>query len=119
MILPPSSLTNGNYYVVDHNHNGTCEENGILVPPHPKFGASMLAPTILSWIFVAKKWYKIEQGIKQKLMTVPLLILQVYPQWRALRVIYHGKWRKTNGWQRMRDAWEMEMSYLGENDLKF
>ena len=81
--------------------------------PHPKFASAMLAPVLLSWIFVAKQWYQTEQGMKQKLVTFPLLILQFYPQYRALRVLYHAKWRKTNGWQRMKDAWELEISHLG------
>ena len=81
---------------------------------HPKFGIAMLAPVVLSWIFVAKQWYQTEKGLIQKLSTLPFLILQCYPQYRALRVIYHAKWRKTSRWQKMKDAFEMEVSHLGE-----
>ena len=89
----------------------------VLVQPHPKFGIAMLAPVLLSWIFVAKQWYQKEKGLRQKLSTLPFLILQFYPQYRALRVLYHAKLRKswrTSGWQKMRDEWEMEISHLGE-----
>ena len=69
-------LFKGNYYNQDFNYPGYCEKRGELVPPHPRFGTSMLAPFLLSWIFVTKCWYKNEQGIKQKMITFPLLILQ-------------------------------------------
>ena len=104
-----TKLFRGNYY-----RNEYCENRVLGVPPYPKFASAMLAPVLLSWIFVAKQWYRTEEGLKQKLMTFPLLILQVYPQYRALRVLYHAKWRKTNGWQRMKDEWEMQISHLGE-----
>ena len=83
--------------------------------PHPKYAIAILTPVLLSWIFVTKQWYREEKGVSQKLWTLPFLILQCYPQYRALRVLYHAKWRKTNGWQRMKDAWEMEISHLGDD----
>ena len=106
-------LFKGGYY---HNgyHHDWCKRNSYLVPPHPKFGIAMLVPVILSWIFVAKQWYQTEKGLIQKLSTLPFLILQCYPQYRALRVIYHANWRKTSGWQKKKDAFEMEVSHLGE-----
>ena len=84
-------------------------------PSHPKYAIAILTPVLLSWIFVTKQWYREEKGVSQKLWTLPFLILQCYPQYRALRVLYHAKWRKTNGWQRMKDAWEMEISHLGDD----
>ena len=83
------------------------------VATHPKYGIAMMVPVVFSWLFIAKQWFNTEQGTMQKLRTLPLLILQVYPQWRALRVLFYGKWRVTNGWQIMKDAYEAEISFLG------
>ena len=85
--------------------------------PHPIYACAMLAPVLLSWMFVARHWYRTERGAWQKLLTFPLLILQLYPQYRALRVLFHAKWKGTSGWQRMKDEWEMEISHLGEDIL--
>ena len=80
-----------------------------------KYAAAMLIPPIISWLFVAYQWFRNEVGTKRKTMTLPFLLLQVYPQWRALRVLYYGKWKKQRGWQRMKDEWETEICSLGES----
>lgn len=72
----------------------------------------MLTPPIISWLFVTYQWFRTEVGAKQKLMTLPFLLLQVYPQWRALRVLYYGKWKKQRGWQRMKEEWETDICNL-------
>ena len=103
-----------NYYL-----NDECRGAGIMVPPHPKFGAAMLVPFLLSWLLVVRHWFIKEHGMKQKLKTLPLLILQVYPQWRALRVLYYAKWKKHKGWQRMKEEWETGISHLGKQTIIF
>ena len=84
-------------------------------PPHPIYACAMLAPVLLSWMFVARHWYRTEQGAGQKLLTFPLVILQFYPQYRALRVLFHAKWKRKSRWQGMKDEWEMGISHLGED----
>ena len=116
--LPTFDVYSDIYFAAKLITGGYKREGCESAPTHPKFGGAMLAPVLLSWIFVAKFWYKTEQDLKQKLMTLPLLLLQLYPQWRALRVLYHAKWRKTKEWQKMKEAWEMEISHLGENEYK-
>ena len=80
-----------------------------------KYATAILTPPIISWLFVAYQWLKTEVGVKQKLMTLPFLLLQVYPQWRALRVLYYGKWKKIRGWQRIKEDWETGISNLGRS----
>ena len=102
--------------LITGSYNPKCSEKAKMhFLPHPKYAIAILTPVLLSWIFVAKQWYRNEKGVRQKLLTLPFLILQCYPQYRAMRVLYHAKWRKTYGWQRMKDAWEMEISHLGDD----
>ena len=96
----------------------SCKDRGIVVPPHPKFGTVMSIPLLLSWLLVIRQWYKMEHGMKQKLKTLPLLILQVYPQWRALRVLYHAKWRKNRGWPKMKEEWETGITHIGKHQMR-
>ena len=113
-------LFHGNYYADTFEYSNkthtrpTCEELEKKVPPHPGFGSVMLIPLLLSWLFVTRQWYKMERGMKQKLKSLPLLILQVYPQWRALRVLYHAKWRKNRGWPKMKEEWETGITHIGK-----
>ena len=102
-------LFHGNYYA----YKGCSRK----VPPHPRFGSVMLIPLLLSWILVTRQWYKMERGMKQKLKTLPLLILQVYPQWRALRVLYYAKWNKQRGWQKMKEEWETGITHIGKYQM--
>ena len=80
---------------------------------YPSFGGAMLAPVLLCWLFVARQWYRMERGWRQKLVTLPLLMLQVYPQWLALKVLYHAWWKRSPEWPKMRYEWESEISHLG------
>ena len=90
-----------------------CEE---MVPPHPAFGAFVSASLLLSWLFVTILWLKTEHGFMQKLKTLPLLMCQMYPQWRALRVLYYAKLKRDNRWQRMKEEWETGISHIGKHD---
>ena len=96
---------------------GSYSSCGGYEPPHPIYASALLVPVLLSWMFVARNWYRTEQGTRQKLLTFPFLILQFYPQYRALRVLFHAKWKRTSDWQRMKDEWEMGISHLGEDIL--
>ena len=100
-------LFKGNYYSIHW-----CER---MVPPHPKFGAAMIPPLLLAWLLVAREWYKEECGLTQKLLTLPLLIFQVYLQWRALRVLFYAKWKKQKGWQVMKEEWENGITHIGKD----
>ena len=111
-------LFHGNYYAAGHRP-GYCERREEVVPPHPRFGSVMLIPLLLSWILVTRQWYIMERGMKQKLKMLPLLILQVYPQWMALQVLYYAKWRKHRGWQKMKEDWETGITHIGKYEVMF
>ena len=74
----------------------------------------MLAPLLISWLFVIIQWLNTEYGFMQKFKTLPLLIGQVYPQWRAFRILYYAKWKKDSRWWKMREEWETSISHIGK-----
>ena len=83
---------------------------------HPKYGSLTLVPLITSMIGVTTHWFKTETKEKRnKLKTLPLLLFQVYPQWRALRVLYHAIIRKDPRWKKMKEEFEGGISHLGKN----
>ena len=83
---------------------------------HPKYGILTLLPLIMSWICVATHWINTETREKRnKLKTLPLLIFQVYPQWRALRVLYYAVIKKDPRWKKMKEEFESGISHLGQH----
>ena len=51
-------------------------------------GYMMIIPLILSTFLLVPQWWKNEGTKKHKLVTVPLLLLQIWPQYRALRILW-------------------------------
>ena len=99
------NANNANYAPIDYGAN------------QAKYAVAMLTPPFISWLFVTYQWFRNEVGAKQKIKTLPFLLLQVYPQWRALQVLNYGKWKKQCGWQRLKEKWETEIGNLGLTQL--
>ena len=51
-------------------------------------GYMMIIPLILSTFLLVPQWWKNEETNKHTLVTVPLLLLQIWPQYRALRILW-------------------------------
>lgn len=87
---------------------------GIGVKKHPYFGTVSLLPPIMSWIGVTRHWIKIEtKEERNKLKTLPLFLLQIYPQWRALRVLYYAIIKKDRKWVEMKKDYDGGIAHLG------
>ena len=114
-ILFDVTLFRGDYY-----HNQWCEENrpNVKVTRHPVFGLIALIPLLASFLASTRLWWQLEQGWKSKLKTLPALLLQFYPQWRVLLVIYHAKWTKNPIWVKMKEEWDAEIGHLGKVTTK-
>ena len=83
---------------------------------HPKYGSLTLLPLMVSWIGVTTQWFRTETKEKRnKLKTLPLLIFQIYPQWRALRVLYYARIKKDPRWRQMKDEFDGGISHLGKH----
>ena len=54
---------------------------------HPKFGSALLTPLTLSFIFLFPHWWRTEKTKRRRLMTFPILIFQLWPQYRALQLM--------------------------------
>ena len=60
-----------------------------------KYGVAFLIVYILYTIYMIIMWYKLESGVKRKLVALPFLIFQIYPSFKALQAIIrrNGRWR--------------------------
>ena len=54
---------------------------------HPKFAIVLSIPVLLSFVLLIPHWYQTEKTSKRRWMTLPLLLLQVWPQYRILKLL--------------------------------
>ena len=80
---------------------------------HPIFGFAILSPVLLSTIFVLVHWWKTESNLVNKLVTLPLVIGQTWPQYRIVRILYFGLIKKNRLWKVENEAQKKNVSSLG------
>ena len=76
-----------------------------------RYGYAMLAPILLMTIFSLRQWWRLEKSWN-RLRTLPLVLLQVFPQYRALRILYLGL-RKKASWRAEKDVYDRDLTSLG------
>ena len=80
---------------------------------HPTFGFAILSPVFLSTIFMLVHWWKTESNLKNKLVTLPLVICQMWPQYRIIRILYFGLIEQTSIWKTENEEQKKNVSSLG------
>ena len=86
--------------------SGTCEPYKAhrlmgKVTKHPIYGSVMLIPIILVTLFTIPHWLRRENSILKRLLTFPILIGQLWPQWQVVKILWlmikkavHGRMKK-------------------------
>ena len=54
---------------------------------HPRFATVLSIPVLLSFILLIPHWLKVEKTSERRLKTLILLLLQVWPQYRVLKLL--------------------------------
>jgi hypothetical protein len=54
---------------------------------HPIFATVLSIPLLISFVLLLPHWYQTEKTSKRRWMTLPLLLLQVWPQYRTLNLL--------------------------------
>merc|ERR1712079_458141 len=59
---------------------------------HPNFALAMLMPVLLTMLFILPHWWTNEKKTTScnKIFTFALVLLQFFPQWKMLNVLYLG-----------------------------
>ena len=81
----------------------------------------MISPIVLVNVFTFFHWWNIENTLKKRIHTLPLFILQIWPQYRVARILYFGLYRDKNGtkWKEEKLIYDKNLSCLGkESKLK-
>ena len=81
-----------------------CEPN-----PQPWFALISAIPILIHILFLIPHWWKMEGIDGNRLKTFPLLLLQFWPQYRILRLL----WKKSKDWKKEKGDFEGRVGCLG------
>ena len=95
------------------NNITSCEKEG-RIGGHVKFGILILCPVIFNIIFTFPHWWRLEDTRKKKMFTSPLLLIQCWPQYRMLRILYLSLYMKDKRWKNEKEIIERDISSLGK-----
>ena len=84
---------------------------------HPKFASMMLCPILLSTLCLIPHWWRTEANWSHRLATFPYLILQLWPQYRMIRILILGLWKNDPQWRREKLDIEKNASSIGLLDI--
>ena len=77
------------------------------------YGLMTLLPILISFTLSAIHWYQTEKKSKRLLLTLPLLLLQIWPQYRAGRILW--LYMKSNRkWRKEKEHMDVQLASLGE-----
>ena len=86
------------------------------VESHPKFGIAMLVPMLFTTLFILREWWNMEKNtsMKNKIFTFVMVIFQIYPQWKAGKILQMGIFQKQTKWREEQDKIERNLGFLGK-----
>ena len=85
-----------------------------IFPDHPKYASSMLAPVVLSFLFMIVHWLRVESTMKKRLISLPFLILQIWPQVQVCKILKIGLYDKNPRWRERKDTMDRDVSSVGK-----
>ena len=88
----------------------------IVAEPQIKYAVFTFLPVFISFLFTVRHWYHTENTKRKKLISLPFLILQVWPQYRVGRILHYFR-TGNKKWIREKEYFETELSTLGKQNI--
>ena len=82
---------------------------------HPNIALTFACPMILSTIFILPHWWQMEKTLHKKIFTFPFVILQFYPQFKMIQILYLGIYKKEKHWKKEKDVLKKDVSSIGKS----
>ena len=79
---------------------------------HERFALGMLGPIVMTLIFTFPHFIRLERRAIKKVW--PLLLLMLWPQYRATRIIFLGMILKDKRWKKEKDIFQKNLSSIGK-----
>ena len=86
----------------------------LIVNKHIIWGMGTLFPVIIKTILLLPHWWRMENEYDNRFSTFLLLIFQVWPQVRAVRLIYTG-WKMHKNWPKEKSLYDNRVYGIGNN----
>ena len=83
---------------------------------NPIFGTVLATPMTFSLLFTIPHWWKTEKTKCRRLSTLPLLILQLWPQYRAFKLLI-ALWKDQNKYHDKLEEFKKDVSSLGKKSI--
>ena len=98
------------------NNETLCTAAGALFHGHTNFAIAMLMPVLLAMLSIVPHWWNNEKKTTScnKIFTCALVLLQFYPQWKMLNVLYMGLWKKDAKWKEEKERLQRNIGSLGK-----
>ena len=78
----------------------------------PIYGLQTILPVLVSFLMTSAHWYATEKDSK-RIKTLPLLLAQIWPQYRTARVLWLYK-NNNKKWMNEKKHIEMQLSFVGK-----
>ena len=105
-------LENSTYMIWNSTSRNYDQHIPIVAKPQYLYSLFTFLPVLLSFLFTILHWRTVEETSQKRWKTLPLLILQIWPQSRVYRFL--NFFRKGNPkWMAEKDYFEMELSTIG------
>ena len=78
-----------------------------------RFGFIMLSVISVMTFFAIRQWWTLEKSRKDRLLTFPFVLFQIYPQYIAGRILYLG-FKQKKSWRKEQKSYETDLMSLGK-----
>ena len=78
------------------------------------YSYATMGPILAGFVCLLPHWWRIEDTREKKLKTLPLLVLQCWPQYLACRILYFGLVKKIALWRTEKQRLNRDISSIGE-----
>ena len=80
----------------------------------PIYGTVILIPLLISTSFTLYHWWRLETKWWHKLLTLPLVLVQFWTQYRTIRILILGLWYQISAWRTEKKVFEKDLGSLGK-----
>ena len=100
-----------------YNHTSDAWQTFKFEPvPQYKYSIFTILPVLVLFVFTIKHWWTKENASYKRWRTLPLLILQIWPQSRVCRILYY-LWKGNTKWVAEKLYFDSELSTIGKHDI--
>ena len=84
---------------------------------HANFAIAMICPILLSMAFLLPQWWQFEKNTSMlnRIWTFILVLIQFWPQWKMLQLLYMGLWKKDPDWEKEKQKLKRNVGCLGKS----